>query len=176
MAPGDAEDTGGRRRASARKPRTSKTTRRAGGGQPRQPAPADAPTPGASEPTDDALRRLGDRLEQASEAAERLFAQAAGEAATHIQDRVKPPPRGWQTSDEPAPAPPSPDVALLLQAVRELIPADLKRELIPAELRDRLVEAVRELLLAIRAVIDWYVARLEQRRAEPVEVQDIPIQ
>jgi hypothetical protein len=122
-------------------------------------APREAP--------DDALRRLGDRLEAASDAAERLLAQAAGEAAARIHDRVKPPPSGWQTGDGPAPAPaPSADVALLLQAMRELVPADLQQ---------RLVEAVRELLLAIRALIDWYLARLEQGRADPVQVQDIPI-
>jgi hypothetical protein len=115
---------------------------------------------------DDALRRLGDRLEQASDAAERLIAQAAEEAAARIYDRVKPPPSGWQAQDQPGPAPQSADVALLVQALRELV---------PAELHQRLAEAVRELLLAIRALIDWYVARLEQRRSEPVQVQDIPV-
>jgi hypothetical protein len=30
-------------------------------------------------------------------------------------------------------------------------------------------------LLSLRALIDWYLERLERRRAEPVEVQDIPI-
>jgi hypothetical protein len=49
------------------------------------------------------------------------------------------------------------------------------RELIPPELQQRLAEALREVLLALRALIDWYLERLEQRRAEPVEVQDIPI-
>jgi hypothetical protein len=49
------------------------------------------------------------------------------------------------------------------------------RDLIPAELQRRLGEALRELLLAVRALIDWYLDRIEQRRATPVEVQDIPI-
>jgi hypothetical protein len=39
----------------------------------------------------------------------------------------------------------------------------------------RLVEALRELLLALRALIDWYLERIEHRRAAPAEVQDIPI-
>ncbi len=34
---------------------------------------------------------------------------------------------------------------------------------------------MRELLLALRALIDWYLERVEQRRREPAEVQDIPI-
>ena len=53
-----------------------------------------------------------------------------------------------------------------IQSVRELIPRDLQR---------RLGEALRELLLAIRALIDWYLERNEQRRTGGSEVQDIPI-
>jgi hypothetical protein len=49
------------------------------------------------------------------------------------------------------------------------------RELIPAELQQRLAEALRQLLLAVRALIDWYLERLEQRRSTPVEVQEIPV-
>ena len=49
------------------------------------------------------------------------------------------------------------------------------RDLIPADLQRRLAEALRELLLAVRALIDWYLDRIERRRAEPAEVQDIPI-
>ena len=54
----------------------------------------------------------------------------------------------------------------LVQALRDLIPAELQR---------RLAEALRELLLALRALIDWYLERLERRREQAVEVQDIPI-
>jgi hypothetical protein len=39
----------------------------------------------------------------------------------------------------------------------------------------RLAEAVREVLLAIRALIDWYLERLDPTRAETPQVQDIPI-
>ncbi len=49
------------------------------------------------------------------------------------------------------------------------------RDLIPPELQQKLAEALRELLLAIRALIDWYLERVEQRRAAPAEVEDIPI-
>jgi hypothetical protein len=47
--------------------------------------------------------------------------------------------------------------------------------LVPDELRARLTEAVRELLEALRALIDWCVARLEHRPSSQIEVRDIPI-
>jgi DNA-binding HxlR family transcriptional regulator len=47
--------------------------------------------------------------------------------------------------------------------------------IVPEELRVRLTEAVRQLLEALRALIDWCVARLERRAAAEVEVRDIPI-
>jgi hypothetical protein len=49
------------------------------------------------------------------------------------------------------------------------------RDRIPPELQQRLADAVREVLLAVRALIDWYLERSERHRAEPRQVQDIPI-
>jgi hypothetical protein len=116
-------------------------------------------------PAFETLRRLERRLDEASEAAERLIAEAAASAGR------KPPAAGWQAPDEAAApgADRSADLELLaqvLQSVRELIPPDLQR---------RLAEALREVLMALRALIDWYLERAEARRATPVEVQDIPI-
>ncbi len=37
-------------------------------------------------------------------------------------------------------------------------------------------KAARELLIAIRALIDWWIERLEREPEMPVEVQDIPIE
>lgn len=110
----------------------------------------------------DPLKRLSDRIEQASDAAGRLMDEAAARFSG-----AKPPPSGWQREDEDgAPAPPSADLTLLVDALRELVPDDLRR---------RLAAAIRELLLAVRALIDWYLERLEHRRSEPVQVQDIPV-
>jgi hypothetical protein len=109
----------------------------------------------------DALRRLEERLDRASDAAERLMSEAAAKA--------KPPPAGWQASDDDGSAGQNRDLELIVQVVQSL------RELIPPELERRLAEALRELLLAIRALIDWYLDRAEQRRTAPAEVQDIPI-
>jgi hypothetical protein len=117
---------------------------------------------------DDALSRLQERLDRASEAAERLIAEAAARATR------TPPPSGWQTPEpegaaESAGARARGEVDLLLQFVQSL------RELIPPELQRRLTEALRELLLALRALIDWYLERSQRRRTEPAQVQDIPI-
>jgi hypothetical protein len=122
---------------------------------------------------DDALRRLEQRLDRASEAAERLLANAAQRVVG------KPPPAGWQ---RPAPEPGSGAGAsgadsLLGGSEGELLLGILGslRDRIPPELQQRLADAVREVLLALRALIDWYLERTERRRATPVEVQDIPI-
>jgi hypothetical protein len=113
----------------------------------------------------DTLRRLERRLDKASEAAERLIAEAASEAA-----RRRPPPAGWQApGDASGEETRDSDLELLSQLIQSL------RDRIPPELQRRLAEALRELLLAVRALIDWYLERLERRRAEPAEVKDIPI-
>jgi hypothetical protein len=145
------------------------------------------PPPGSAE---EALRRLEARLDRASEAAERLMAQAAEAAAgnpspfagnpspsagnpsfagnpSSDSDPGKPPPAGWQIpEDARAGAAELDPFVALAQALRDLVPPELQR---------RLVAAIRELLLALRALIDWYLERLERRREQAVEVQDIPI-
>ena len=51
---------------------------------------------------------------------------------------------------------------------------DALRRAVPQELHDQLNTLQRELLLTIRALIDWYLERLDgQQRAAVVE--DIPI-
>jgi hypothetical protein len=136
--------------------------------------------PDGPESTEDAIRRLERRLGQASETAERLFAEVAAHAtggrgagatgdpaAGATGDSAKPPPRGWQTPDEPSESQSDLDLLMaLVHSVRDLIPPDLQR---------RLAAAVRELLLALRALIDWYLERIDRRREESVQIQDIPI-
>jgi hypothetical protein len=116
----------------------------------------------------DALGRLEERLDRASEAAERLLA----DAADHVTR--KPPPAGWQqpAAEEEAAGAASglgADADLLLALVAAL------RDRIPPDLQQRLAEAVREVLLALRALIDWYLERSEHRRSGPSDVEDIPI-
>jgi hypothetical protein len=82
---------------------------------------------------------------------------------------LQPPPGGWQVPGADERPGLGRDLELLLQLLRSF------RDLIPPELQQRLAEALRELLVALRAVIDSYLERVEQRRAAPAEVQDIPI-
>ena len=49
------------------------------------------------------------------------------------------------------------------------------RDLVPPELQRRLAEAVRELLVAIRALLDWYIEHLDSEPPASGEVEDIPI-
>jgi hypothetical protein len=115
----------------------------------------------------DTLRRLEDRLSQASEAAERLFDEASRSARGD-----RPPPAGWQMPnghDEPRSRNLGAELETLLAAL------GLVRELIPAEVLERLATAFRELLMALRALIDVYLERLEQPRPAREQVRDIPI-
>jgi hypothetical protein len=116
----------------------------------------------ADEPRD-ALRRLEQRLTSASDAAERLIAEAARTA-----ERDKPPPAGWEAPSEDERR--GGELEGLIQAFQSI------RELIPPDVLERLASALKELLLAVRALIDWYLERIDRKRAQPsTEVEDIPI-
>jgi hypothetical protein len=51
---------------------------------------------------------------------------------------------------------------------------DALRRAIPPELQDQFNALQREILLTLRALIDWYLERLDAR-SRPVQVEDIPI-
>jgi DNA-binding HxlR family transcriptional regulator len=61
------------------------------------------------------------------------------------------------------------------ELVRLVALASELRELIPPELDLRLSEAAHELLLALRALIDWLLEHQQREVDQPAEVQDIPI-
>jgi hypothetical protein len=122
-------------------------------------------------PDEDALRDVRAHLDDAHAAADRLVreAQRQAEEAAGEPEREPLPPRGWQTPGAgDAAAPDLAAILALLDAVRDTVPAELSRQL---------AEALRDLLLAIRALLDWYIERL----GEPapgrggVEVEDIPL-
>jgi hypothetical protein len=52
------------------------------------------------------------------------------------------------------------------------------RELVPPELQQQVSDVIRQILLLLRAVIDFWVERLEAPRegGGGVEVQDIPVE
>lgn len=154
--------------------------------------------PGHSE-TDDGLARLRERLAATQLAAERLVegiergaspeagsaeargdpsaAPGAAEPQTATPDgvpgrqaragsRSRPPPAGYAVPDTGPTAGVLDDLAALVRMVRTLVGDELAREL---------AELARELLLLMRALIDWLVERQEHRPTEPIEVTDIPI-
>ena len=67
-------------------------------------------------------------------------------------------------ADEPRP----PDPAALFAML------DGMRRMAPRELEDQITNLIREFLLTLRSLIDWYLERLDAPRREP-EVEDIPI-
>jgi hypothetical protein len=113
----------------------------------------------------DPLHGLEQRLDRASEAAERLIAEAASAALR------RPPPAGWHPPEAPEgeTGGGATEFGLLIEALRSV------RDKIPPDLQRRLGEALRELLLAVRALIDWYLERGERGRHESSELEDIPI-
>jgi hypothetical protein len=97
----------------------------------------------------DPLTDLRERVHAAQAAAERL----AGEA------------RDWprrETVDE---------LDALVGLLRTL------RELVPAELQAQVTEVIRQVLLLVRAIVDYWVERLDRGPAggRAVEVEDIPV-
>jgi hypothetical protein len=47
---------------------------------------------------------------------------------------------------------------------------------VPPELLQQLTDALRELLIALRAILDYSIARLDPPAVRAVEVEDIPIE
>ena len=111
-----------------------------------------------------------DPLETVREA-ERLVREAT-ERAERLGAEV--PPSGVQepkaSSEESGGAPPFPDLSALAGLM------DLARSSLPPDLQRQLQQALRELLIALRAVLDYSIDRLEPGpEPPPATVEDIPI-
>jgi hypothetical protein len=104
------------------------------------------------------------------EEAERLMREAERAAAAAASQAEEVPPRGWEVPGGGATSASFPDLSALTALVESL------RGAIPPELSRQLADALRELLLALRAVLDWYIARLEPPERPPTDVQDIPVE
>ncbi|PZR67764.1 MAG: hypothetical protein DLM63_05610 [Solirubrobacterales bacterium] len=144
-------------------------------------SPAEAPQP------DDGLARLRERIEATRRAAERvagdldaaLGPRPEASGGDEADPSAPPPPAGAPGSAAGRPpsmgyaAPPPPPAGSTLSELESL--ARRLRDLLPEELARELAELVRELLLLVRALIDWTLERLDRRRAAAVEVTDIPI-
>jgi hypothetical protein len=106
---------------------------------------------------------------EAYEAAEKLVreAQERAEAAAR-RAASEAPPNGWGSGTRP-PSNPFGDLGALLGLVDGL------RGQLPPELARQLADALRELLIAIRAVLDFTIDRLDPPPPTEREVEDIPI-
>jgi hypothetical protein len=109
-----------------------------------------------------------ERLRAQYEEAERLVRDAQRAAEEHATRSV--PPRGWSVPGEEPHPNAFPDLGQLTALLESL------RGVVPPELTRQLSDALRELLIAIRAVLDWYIARLEPSERKPPDVQDIPVE
>src|ERR1700736_2208381 len=83
--------------------------------EPDDPLPTDAGEPRPAGTSHDALRALEERLDRASDAAERLIAEAAAASAARAADR--PPPAGWQAPGTGSPGGAG-DSELLVQLIQ----------------------------------------------------------
>lgn len=91
-------------------------------------------------------------------------------------DPPREPPPSWEdwaraasdAANGPQLRPPFPDLSALIAIF------DALRRAVPTELQEQFAALQRELLLTIRALIDWYLERLDGNSRAP-QVEDIPI-
>src|SRR3954469_2828492 len=92
----------------------------------------------------DPLEELRERVKATTEAAERIMAERA-------------PRSGWA-----APPPAAGEAQSEMQALIALL--ESLRDMLPPELRTQVTELVRQLLLVLRALIDWLAGQPERGR------------
>jgi hypothetical protein len=123
-------------------------------------------------PERDPVEVMRDQVDAAYASADRLVREAEAAARANAEGV---PPRGWA-----GPGPPPPDPGSTVEALRAIAGLlEVVRGAVPPELAHQFAAATRELLVAVRALIDWYLERLDAGGREPGpparEVEDIPI-
>ena len=113
----------------------------------------------------EALQALRERLQATQEAAQRMAEEA-------VRDR--PPPAGWDVPHRATET--HEDLDAILGLLASL------RDVLPPELLSQLADLVRQLLVFVRAVLDWWIERMEAEQDAAARaasrddgVQDIPI-
>jgi hypothetical protein len=86
-------------------------------------------------------------------------------------DRAEPLREGEPRGD----APPPPPHGRALDPAALFVLLDALRRAAPRELEAQVTNLVREFLLTLRSLIDWYLERLDRPPREP-EVEEIPIE
>ena len=76
-------------------------------------------------------------------------------------------PNGWASPDSRGEA--APDFAVLFALL------DAAKGTLPPELLRQVADALRELLIALRAVLDYSIDKLDRPAPEARDVEDIPI-
>ena len=116
-------------------------------------------------PFRDPLADLRTRLEETRAAAEQLAGEVNDARQREAASDEAPP--GMNAGAERAAL--RDDVAAMAQLVQSLT------DLVPEDLREQVYEILRQMLLLLRALIDWLVERLPQVRGAEVFVEDIPL-
>ena len=78
------------------------------------------------------------------------------------------------SADEQRPPPPPPPYGRSFDPASLFVLLDGMRRAAPREVQGQLTQLIREFLLTLRSLIDWYLERLDRPSREP-EVEDIPI-
>jgi hypothetical protein len=106
--------------------------------------------------------------------AERLVREATERAEAIVREgAARVPPRGFEAPADGGGAAreqPFPDLAALTGLL------EVARGALPPELQRQLAQALRELLIALRAVLDYSIDRLEPGPPAAAQVEDIPIE
>ena len=116
---------------------------------------------------EDPLAEMRSQVDAAYAAADRLVREAEAAARDRAGDV---PPAGFEGAREEGERSAFGD----LQALAGLI--ETARTAVPPELAHQVARAARELLVALRALLDWWIERLEREPTRPVQVEDIPIE
>lgn len=110
---------------------------------------------------EDPYEALRARIKATQDAVDRLATEAheaRAETGSH-----PPPPRSDEAHDE-------------IRALVALV--ELLRDVLPPDLRAQLAELIRQLLMLVRAILDWWIARVDPRAddaSEPPVMEDIEI-
>ena len=115
---------------------------------------------GSAPPPRASWEQAREEFERATQAWEQHGSGANG----HAEDRWEPPGAGPRATPGAGP-----DLSGLLVLL------DTLRQAAPAELQERTGNLIREVLLTLRALIDWYLEHMDQPARKP-EVEDIPIE
>lgn len=129
--------------------------------------------------TDDPYEALRARIRATQDAVDRLARETAEARGAPLGDAGEPGEGGTEPGPAAGPPPSGQDAHEEIRALVALV--ELLRDVLPPELRAQLAELVRQLLILLRAILDWWIERIEPVRAgggrppDPPVVEDIEI-